>query len=239
VRLIPNLTIDNLNSGYGDLQVLWNVSLEVKEGQIVSLIGSNGAGKTTTLKTIAGILRPKSGKITFGNDLLNKSSMEKIVESGIVYVPEGRQIFQEMSVQENLQMGAYSRRARRNQSENLKSVYSLFPILQEKEKSSAGTLSGGQAQMLAIARGMMASPKLLMLDEPSAGLSPKMSDRIFEAVKKLREDGITILLVEQDAGRSLKLSDSAFVLENGTISAAGRGEDLLNNEHVRQSYLGM
>jgi branched-chain amino acid transport system ATP-binding protein len=242
VSLIPSnkkLVIDSLEAGYEDLQVLWGLSFEVNEGQIVALIGSNGAGKTTTLRTIAGLLRPNSGRIMFDGILLNSLGVERIVETGVVYVPQGREIFPDMTVLENLQMGSYAKHARKYYEENLRKVYNLFPTLEEKHKEMAGTLSGGQAQMLAIGRGMMASPKLLMLDEPSAGISPKVADSIFASIEKLRKEGITILLVEQNAIRSLEMSDYGYVLENGRIAKSGEGKELLNNDYVRKAYLGM
>jgi branched-chain amino acid transport system ATP-binding protein len=239
VSPIPNLKIDSLESGYGDLQVLWDLSFEVDEGQIVSLLGSNGAGKTTTLKTIAGLIRPFSGTISFDGTRLDRIPTEKIVERGVVYVPQGREIFMDMTVLENLELGSYKRSARKNHLDNLKKVFALFPALDSKRKETAGNLSGGQAQMLAIGRGLMANPKVLMLDEPSAGLSPKLAESIFRSIQSLREEGITILLVEQDAGRSLEMSDFAYVLENGRISKRGVGKELLHDDDVRQAYLGM
>ncbi|MGI0078993.1 MAG: ABC transporter ATP-binding protein [Nitrososphaerales archaeon] len=236
---IPSLQIEKINVGYGDIRVLWDVSFKVDQGQIVSLIGSNGAGKTTTLKTIAGLLKPSSGKILFGDRTLSESPVEKVVESGVVYVPEGRGIFPEMTVEENLEMGSYTKHARENHSKSLKSAFSLFPKLESRRKQLAGTLSGGEAQMLAIGRGMMSSPKILMLDEPSAGISPILADSVFAAIERLREDGITILIVEQDAGRALKLSDTAYVLENGKITLEGRGLEMLHNDYVMQAYLGL
>ncbi len=219
--------------------MLWGISLIVNQGQIVSLIGSNGAGKTTTLKTIAGLLRPKSGRILFGDQVLSEMPIEKIVESGVVYVPEGRGIFADMSVEENLQMGSYPKHARLHHSKSLRNVYSLFPKLETRRKQLGGTLSGGEAQMLAIGRGLMSMPKILMLDEPSGGLSPIVADSIFAAIEKLCEAGMTILIVEQDAGRALKLSDSAYVVENGRITLEGKGSELFNNEYVKKAYLGM
>lgn len=238
MRVIPNLQIENLSAGYGDLKVLQGLSLKVEEGQIVSLIGSNGSGKTTTLKTIVGLIHSTSGTIVYGDLALNKMSTESIVESGIAYVPGGRGIFPDMSVLENLEMGAYTRRSRSARSKNLEKVYSLFPVLSERKRQFAGTLSGGQAQMLAIGRGLMSRPKLLLLDEPSAGISPILADSIFRAIESLPDQGITILMVEQDAGRSLKMSDYAYVLENGSITASGKGSDLLDNKMVREAYLG-
>lgn len=236
---IPSLQVEKINVGYGDIRVLWDLSFKVDQGQIVSLIGSNGAGKTTTLKTIAGLLRPSSGKILFGDVVLSERSVDKVVESGVVYVPEGRGIFPDMSVEENLEMGSYAKHARRNHSKSLRKVFSLFPKLESRKKQLGGTLSGGEAQMLAIGRGMMSMPKILMLDEPSAGISPIVADSIFGAIEKLREEGITILIVEQDAGRALKLSDAAYVMENGKIKLEGNGSDMLHNEYVKQAYLGM
>jgi branched-chain amino acid transport system ATP-binding protein len=239
VRPIPNLKIDSLESGYGDLQVLWGLTFEVKERQIVSLIGSNGSGKTTTLKTIAGIIRPISGTVSLDGESLDRIPEEKIVEKGVVLVPQGREIFPDMTVLENLQLGAYAKRARENYSSNLEQVFALFPPLESKRKEMAGNLSGGQAQMLAIGRGLMSDPKVLMLDEPSAGLSPKLADTIFDSIRKLKEKGLTILLIEQDAGRSLGMSDFAYVLENGRILQSGTGKELLHDDHVRKAYLGM
>ncbi len=236
---IPKLQISNLEAGYGDLQVLWNLSLQVADRNIVSLIGSNGAGKTTVLKTIAGMIRPYSGAIVFGETALNIASVQKIVELGVVYVPEGRGLFQDMTVLENLEMGCYSSRARKNRDSNLEKVHGIFPVLKTRGRQSAGTLSGGEAQMLAIGRGLMSSPRLLMLDEPSAGISPIVAESIFKAIEKLREEGLTMLIVEQDAGRSLKICDYAYVLENGATSLEGSGDELLDNNYVRQAYLGM
>jgi branched-chain amino acid transport system ATP-binding protein len=242
VRLIQNsniLQVKELCAGYGDIQVLWNLDFDVAAASIVSLIGSNGAGKTTLLKTIAGLIVPTSGSITFGGTVIRDIPVEKIVESGVVYVPEGRGLFPEMTVSENLQLGSFTKHARSHHEANLKEVYSLFPALEAREKQLAGTLSGGEAQMLAIGRGIMASPKLLMLDEPSAGISPLLSENIFRAIERLRsEKGLTVLIVEQDAFRSLQLSDYAYVLENGRITLGGKGSDLLKSPLVKQAYLG-
>jgi branched-chain amino acid transport system ATP-binding protein len=239
VSLIPDLLVERVRAGYGDLQVLWDLSFEVRQGTLVTLIGSNGAGKTTILKTIAGLLRPRQGSITFGKLNIARAAIEKIVESGVNYVPEGRGIFPDMTVQENLEMGSFVSHARKKHRENLAKAYSLFPILMSRRSQNAGTLSGGEAQMLAIARGLMSSPNLLMLDEPSAGISPIVAATIFGAIEKLRAEGMTILVVEQDAARALKMSDYAYVLENGRISLQGSGEELLNNTAVKQAYLGM
>jgi len=236
----PLLAVNRVNASYGDIRVLWDVSFEVELGQIVSLIGSNGAGKTTMLKTIAGILRPEPpGQILFAGRALNRMSTEKIVDSGVIYVPEGRGIFPDMSVRENLDMGSFSRHARPRHAEMLEKVYSLFPILRERRNQVAGTLSGGEAQMLAIGRGMMGVPRILMLDEPSAGVAPIVVDTIFKAIDRLKEEGITILIVEQDAGRALKISDNAYVLETGRVKLSGTGAELLDNPYVKQAYLAM
>ncbi|MDG7000639.1 MAG: ABC transporter ATP-binding protein, partial [Nitrososphaerota archaeon] len=234
-----DLEVESINVSYGDVRVLWDVSFKVASGQIVSLVGSNGAGKTTILKTIAGILKPSSGNIIFRNNQLSGLSTEKIVNAGIVYVPEGRGIFPEMSVAENLDMGSYARHARKRREQTIERVYKMFPKLKERRTQAAGTLSGGEAQMLAIGRGMMAIPKLLMLDEPSAGLAPIVVDKIFATIEKLREEGITILMVEQDAGRALRMCDAAYVLETGRVKVSGKGEELLTNSYVRQAYLGV
>jgi branched-chain amino acid transport system ATP-binding protein len=229
----------SINVYYGDLQVLWDVSLDVKEGSIVSLIGSNGAGKTTTLKTIAGILRPKKGEIMFDEKVISKMKIQEIVDLGIVYVPEGRGLFPDMSVEENLVMGSYGKHARRTRESELKKVFEIFPILKEREHQHASTLSGGEAQMLAIGRGIMAKPRILMLDEPSFGIAPKVVDDIFASISELRNERITIILVEQDAGRALKISDFAYLLETGRVAVSGKGEELLENKYVKEAYLGM
>jgi branched-chain amino acid transport system ATP-binding protein len=236
----PLLRIENISVQFGYVRVIWGVSFSVDRGQIVSLIGSNGAGKTTILRTIAGILRATSGTIVFDGTPVHQMKTEKIVDAGIICVPEGRGIFPDMTVRENLDMGAYSRHARRNHAENLTTVYSLFPILEERKGQRAGTLSGGEAQMLAIGRGLMAEPVILMLDEPTAGVAPIVVDAIFKAIVKLRdEERLTILLVEQDAGRALSICDYAYILENGRVSVAGPGKSLMENPHVRNAYLGL
>lgn len=228
-----------MHAGYGDVRVLWDLTFDVEKGSIVTLIGSNGAGKTTLLKTIAGLIRTRSGTITFDSTILSTMPVEKIVESGVVYVPEGRGLFPDMTVLENLEMGSFTGRARASHDQNLKEVYVLFPVLEARKKQIAGTLSGGEAQMLAIGRGIMANPVLLMLDEPSAGISPLLAENIFRAIDSLRtEKGVTMLIVEQDAFRSLQLSDYAYVLENGRITLSGKGSELLNNSLVREAYLG-
>jgi branched-chain amino acid transport system ATP-binding protein len=236
----PLLQIERVNFSYGDVHVLWDVSFAVETRKIISLVGSNGAGKTTMLKTIAGVLNISSGQILFDGRPLRKMSTESIVDSGIVYIPEGRGIFADMSIRENLDMGSYSRHARSLHDGNLRKVFSLFPILEKRASQRAGTLSGGESQMLAIGRGIMQAPRLLMLDEPSAGISPLICDSIFETIQRLRdEDSLTVLLVEQDAGRALKICNSAFVLENGRITLSGSGSELLDNQYVKRAYLGL
>ncbi len=236
----PLLQIDSISVQFGSLRVIWDVSFSVEKGKIVSLVGSNGAGKTTILRTIAGILKLSSGKIIFQGRELNRMSPDKRVDSGIICVPEGRGIFPDMSVKENLDMGAYSKHARGNHASNLKKVYSLFPILEERKGQRAGTLSGGEAQMLAIGRGIMAQPTILMMDEPTAGVAPIVVDSIFQSIVKLRdEEHLTILLVEQDASRALSICDFAYILENGRVNLSGTGKSLIENPHVKNAYLGL
>ncbi len=233
------LKVNKINVYYGDLHVLWDVSLEVKEKETVAIVGANCAGKTTLLNTISGILKPRSGEIYFMNERIDKAHPSKIVELGIVQVPEGRQLFPQMTVLENLEMGASVPRAWEKRNETLEWVYQLFPILKERKNQKAGTLSGGEAQMLAIARGLMARPKLLMLDEPSLGLAPKLVLKVFEIIEKIREEGVSILLVEQNVGHALEISDRGYVLETGRIVLEGESRELLKNEYVKKAYLGL
>ncbi len=231
------LKVSNLNVSYKGLQALWDVSLEVKEGEFVALIGSNGAGKTTLLKTISGLLQPSSGSIEFLGERIDGLPSHKICELGVIHIPEGRKLFPLMKVVENLEMGAYLPRSRREVHNSLRQVYQLFPFLKERQNQDAGTLSGGEQQMLAIGRGLMAKPKLLMLDEPTLGLSPKLGAEIFKTLKLLNQQGITILLVSQEVYQALTLAGRAYVLENGRIVL--EGENLLENEAVKESYLGL
>ena len=233
------LKIEGIDVYYGDLQALREVSLEAKEGQVVSIVGANGAGKTTTLMTISGILHPKKGRIEFLGKRIEGLPPHKIVEMGIVQIPEGRQLFPNMTVRENLDMGSNIPRARGKRMDTLEWVYHLFPVLKEREGQLAGTLSGGEQQMLAIGRGLMALPKLLLLDEPSLGLAPVLVAEIFDIVKEINKSGTTVVLVEQNVFHALKLSHRAYVLENGQIVLAGTGEELLNHEHTKQAYLGL
>ncbi len=233
------LEIKDLNVSYEKVQVLWGVSFTVNEGEIVSLLGSNGAGKSTTVKTIQGLLKSKSGSIRFMDRNIEGLPAYKIVDAGISLVPEGREIFPKMSVLENLILGAYVPRARDLLEESLEWVFQLFPKLEERKKQLAGTMSGGEQQMLAIARALMSKPKLLMLDEPSLGLAPVLVLQVFEVIKKLNEEGVTILLVEQNVHHALELSDRGYVLEKGRIILEGKGSELLEHEYVKNAYLGI
>jgi branched-chain amino acid transport system ATP-binding protein len=233
------LEVCRVNVYYGNLQALWDVSFKVDEGKITIIVGSNGAGKTTILKTISGILRPKSGIINFLGKRIDEAPPHQIVDLGIAHVQEGRRLFPYMTVLENLEIGAYTRKARERKDETLNWVFQIFPILKERMNQLAGTLSGGEQQMLAIGRGLMSKPKLLMMDEPSLGLAPKIVLKVFEMIKKINEEGITILLVEQNVRRALELADEAYVLETGRITLKGKGKELLDSDYVKKAYLGL
>jgi branched-chain amino acid transport system ATP-binding protein len=233
------LNLDNISTYYGDVQALRKVSLHVKEGQIVSIVGSNGAGKSTTLNTISGVVQSSSGTIEFLGKRIENLPPHQIVEMGLVQIPEARLLFPYMTVLENLELGSFASRARKETKESLESVFELFPILKDRKNQLAGTLSGGEQQMLAIARGLMAKPKLLMLDEPSLGLAPLLVKQVFETVKRINDQGITILLVEQNVFHSLSVADEAFVLENGSVVLGGQGKEVLDNPQVREAYLGI
>jgi branched-chain amino acid transport system ATP-binding protein len=233
------LRVKGIEVFYGDLQALRGVSLEVNQGEIVSIIGSNGAGKSTTLMTISGVLKPKRGEIQLDQDFIHQHSSSKIVSLGIVQIPEGRQLFPTLTVVENLEMGSQFPKAKKVRKETMQWVFKLFPRLEERRSQLAGTLSGGEQQMLAIGRGLMSRPTLLMLDEPSLGLSPILVKAIFDITKEINQQGTTILLVEQNVFHSLNLSHRGYVLENGSIVLSGTGQDLLKNQHIRQSYLGL
>ncbi len=233
------LEVRELNVVRGGLQVLWDVSVNVGKGEIVTLIGANGAGKTTLLSTIAGLLKPVSGAIIFENREIKGLPPYKIVNLGISFVPEDRKLFSHMTVRENLMVGAYTSRANAAKREALKTVYQLFPVLRDREGQLAMTLSGGEQRMLAIARGLMSNPQLLILDEPSQGLSPKLTAEIFEAVKELRKQGLSILLAEQNVNYALKIADEAYVMETGKITMKGKGEMLLKDRHVKEAFLGL
>ncbi len=234
-----SLEIINVDVCYGDIQVLWDVSLKVEKNQIVSIVGANGAGKTTLIKTISGLLNPISGRISFFERRIDVLPAYDVVNLGIVQVPEGRKVFPYMTVLENLELGAYTPKARKMKKETLEVIFGLFPILRNKRAQRAGTLSGGEQQMLAIARGLMARPKLLMLDEPSLGLAPKLVKQVFEVIKQINKEEITVLLVEQNVFHSLSIADRGYVLENGRAVLEGKGEELLNNKHVKKAYLGI
>ena len=230
------LEVNNINVYYDAIHAIKGVSLEVGEGETVTLIGANGAGKSTILKTISGLMRSRTGEITFMGEPINNVPPHKIVDRGLAHVPEGRRIFMQMTVQENLEMGAYTQST--GIEESLEHVYKLFPRMKERRKQIAGTMSGGEQQMLAIGRALMSRPKLLMLDEPSMGLAPILVEQIFEIIKALREDGSTILLVEQNARMALSVADRAYVLETGKISLSGTGEELAQSDEIRRAYLG-
>jgi branched-chain amino acid transport system ATP-binding protein len=231
--------INDINVSYGDVQVLHEVALEVREGEIVTIVGANGAGKSTLLKTIAGILRSTRGEIQFLGERIDHLYPHQIVEKGLVRIPEGRKIFPSLSVLENLELGSYLPKAKAKRFESLEKVFSLFPVLKERSKQVAGTLSGGEQQMLAIGRGLMSLPRLLMLDEPSLGLAPLLVREIFRTVREINKEGTTILLVEQNVFNALDMAHQGYVLENGRIVLRGKSRDLLGNEHIKESYLGV
>jgi branched-chain amino acid transport system ATP-binding protein len=233
------LKIDKLNFSYGDLKVLWDIEMEVNQGEIVTVVGANGAGKSTTLKNISRLVTPATGAITFNDTRLNDLESHQVAELGIIQVPEGRKIFPEMTVLENLRMGSYLKSTRGDRDANIERVFTLFPRLKERAKQLGGTMSGGEQQMLAIARGLMGNPKLLLLDEPSLGLAPLLVKFIFEIIAEINKQGVTILLVEQNVYQSLRISHRAYVLETGRVVLSGTGEGLLKNEHVRKAFLGM
>ncbi len=232
------LQIDNLQVAYGKVQALWGVSLGIEKGQIVALVGANGAGKTSLLKTISGLIRPVGGSITFEGMPLTKATPTQIVHRGLIHVPEGRKLFPEMSVLENLLLGGYTTPVNQR-SQRLEQVFTVFPALRVRKNQSAGTLSGGEQQMVAIGRGMMAAPRLLMLDEPSLGLSPFMVDEMFQVVEEVNRLGVTVLLVEQNTQHALSIAHTGFVMESGRIVLSGSGEELLANPAVRKAYLGL
>ena len=233
------LSINQIEVFYGDVQVLWGVSLKVESKQLAALIGANGAGKSTTLNTISAILRPHSGTIEFNGERIDTALAAQVVELGISQVPEGRRLFPEMTVLENLELGSFMAEAKRRRNETLDWVYNIFPRLKERRNQLAGTLSGGEQQMVAVGRGLMSRPKLLMLDEPSLGLAPLLVQQVFKAAERVNTEGVTILLVEQNVKHTLSIATHAYVLENGRIVMEGKGVDLLNNSHVKKAYLGI
>lgn len=230
------LKVENLKVNYGGIEAVKGISFEVKAGEIVTLIGSNGAGKSTTLRTISGLVKPKEGKIIFQDEDITKTSSSAIVKKGITLCPEGRRIFPDMTVIENIKIGAYLRYD--DLKPDIERCFKLFPILKERSKQLAGTLSGGEQQMLAVARSLMSKPKIMMLDEPSLGLAPIVVKNIFEIIKEINKDGVAILLIEQNANMALRIADKAYVLETGNIIMEGKGNELLENPKIKEAYLG-
>ncbi|MCE5254702.1 MAG: ABC transporter ATP-binding protein [Actinomycetia bacterium] len=233
------LRIQDVSVAYGDIQALWDVSLNVEEGEIVALIGPNGAGKTTLMRAVAGLNPLKSGGIHLGDKALHTLRAHQIAEQGVILVPEGRRLFGGLSVLDNLELGAYSKRARQVRAETLKLVYELFPLLADRKLQRANTMSGGQQQMLAIGRALMGVPRLLMLDEPSLGLGPLVVESIFETIKRMNDQGVTVFLVEQNAWQALELAHRAYILEQGRIAGTGLAQELLRDDRVKQAYLGI
>jgi branched-chain amino acid transport system ATP-binding protein len=233
------LDIRNIDVFYGDVQVIWDVSFEARNGEITALIGANGAGKSTILKTISGILRPRRGGIFLDGEPMHKLEPYRIIDTGVVHVPEARRLFVEMSVDENLDMGSLKRDAKKDRESTREAVFEIFPRLRERRRQLAGTLSGGEQQMLAIGRGLMSKPKLLMFDEPSLGLAPILVRDILNVIKRIRGEGTTVLIVEQNVKQTLAIADSAYVLETGKTVLHGTGESLLKDEHVKTAFLGV
>jgi branched-chain amino acid transport system ATP-binding protein len=233
------LNVSKLNTFYGKVQALWDISFHVNNKEIIAFVGANGAGKTTLINTISGILRPASGSIKFGGKRINGLASHAIVELGISHIPEGRRLFPEMTVRENLEMGAYLPRVWKQKAETLKHVYELFPLLQERAGQLARTLSGGEQQMLAMGRGLMSRPRLCIIDEPSNGLAPLFVQEIFDIIQGLRKQGIAILLIEQNVRKTLEIADRAYVLENGRVILSGEGKKLLKRKLIKKAYLGL
>ncbi|MCL4876397.1 MAG: ABC transporter ATP-binding protein [Anaerolineae bacterium] len=233
------LRLENLHVSYGDLQVLWGVTLNVPEGAVVALLGSNGAGKTTTLKTILGMMRPSQGMITFRGEDITKKSTHAIVNSGLYLVPEWRGTFSTLTVLENLELGAFPSRARPHRDATLRRIFEIFPRLAERQTQKAGTLSGGERQMLAIGRALMAQPELLILDEPSLGLAPLIVANIFEVIRRINEEGVTVLVVEQNVPMALEIASYGYVLENGSLAGEGTSSELLSDKRIQEAYLGI
>ena len=233
------LEIKGLDAGYGDIQVLWDIHLKIDKGQIVALVGANGAGKSTLLRTLSGLLKPYKGEIVFeGEDIVNIPSKE-IVQKGIIQVPEGRRLFPQMTVEENLLMGGFRRSKSKNLQPELEKVYSIFPRLKERRQQKAGSLSGGEQQMVAVARGLMGDPKLLFIDEMSLGLAPLIVDDLIDIVKEINQEGTSVLLVEQDVQLALENSDYGYVISTGRVAMEGPSEELMNNQEIKEIYLGL
>jgi branched-chain amino acid transport system ATP-binding protein len=233
------LEVEKINCFYGNVQALWDVSLKVEQGEIVALLGANGAGKTTLLNTITGLVKPHSGHVRFQGELLDGTPSSRIMEKGIAYLPEGGRLFPEMSIKENLEMGAYPMSMWKNRKEAIERMFEMFPKLKERQKQMSSTLSGGEKQMLAMARGLMSNPKLCLFDELSYGLAPIMVTEVFKIVKQLKQQGITVLLVEQNVRQSMEIADRAYVLENGRVALEGCCCELLDNNYVKKAYLGL
>jgi branched-chain amino acid transport system ATP-binding protein len=233
------LKVKGINVGYGDLQVLWDVNFEVNEGEVVVLVGANGAGKSTMIKTISALIKPLSGTMEFDGVRIDQVPPYHIIDYGIVHVPEGRRLFPTMNVEENLLMGSLGPEAKKKRAATMEEVYDLFPRLKERRKQMAGTMSGGEQQMLAVGRGLMSLPRFMMFDEPSLGLSPILVNEIFDIIKKINEKKVTVLLVEQNVNQTLALCDRAYALENGRIVMEGTGAELLNNQHFKECFLGI
>lgn len=232
------LTLNDLQCNYGKVAAVRSLSLEVKKGELVSLIGANGAGKTTTLRAISGIVRAAGGRIEFEGEDITRASPRRVLEVGIAHCPEGRRVFPYMSVRENLEMGCFLRSDRAGIESDFERIFERFPVLAERREQAAGTLSGGEQQMLAISRALMSRPKLVLFDEPSLGLAPNIVERTFEIIRQIRADGVTVVMVEQNAAAALELSDRAYVMEQGAVALTGTGESLLHNPHVQKAYLG-
>jgi branched-chain amino acid transport system ATP-binding protein len=233
------LHVEGLKVRYGQVTALWDVGFDVESGEVVALVGTNGAGKTTTLKAISGQLKPEAGTIRLDGDPLENRSTMEIVERGVIHVPEGRKLFPEMTVRDNLLLGGFHRAARPRQAERLEKVFAIFPRLRERRSQIAGTLSGGEQQMVAIGRGLMAGPRILMLDEPSLGLAPLLVEEMFQVVEEINRQGVTVLLVEQNTEHALRIASRGFVLESGRVVLSGTGAELLENQRVREAYLGL
>ena len=229
--------MNSISIAYGSLQAVWDATFDIKEKELVAIVGSNGSGKSTILKSISGLLKPISGTITFQGKRIDGLLANRIVSAGIIHVPEGRRLFPEMTVQENLELGAYSKTTRVMREESIANVYKYFPVLEKMRSRLAGTLSGGEQQMLAIGRGLMARPKLLMLDEPSLGLAPLLVKELFEIIQRVNNEGVSVLLVEQNIRHSLKMAHRAYVLESGRITMTGKGKELLEDEKIKKAYL--
>ena len=233
------LEVKDINVGYGNVQVLWDINLNIDEGKIIALLGANGAGKTTLLNTMTGMMRPMSGEVLFKGERIDNLPSDKIIEKGIAYLPEGGRLFPDMTIKENLEMGAYPRKLWGKRKPDLERMYKLFPILEERKKQFSRTMSGGERQMLAMGRALMSNPTLCFFDELSYGLSPVMAKAVLDIVKKLKDDGMTIFLVEQNVNLTLDIADYAYVIENGRIVLQGEGHELLNDDYIKKAYLGI